>query len=165
MSYTTSSGVRKPNGAGLPMLSLSTCMPDCSMRAASSTTGPRTSYSTLSSLVDLLKWRMGVPSGSCDGDVVWGAGAWDDDVCGDGVRGASARPPGLSGTRFGCAGMSGRPRSWPSSHCSSTCSVSARNLSVSARGVVLPLTYWLMWLLPSLTPDAWAARTMSTCLR
>ena len=87
-------------------------------------------------------------------------GAWDD-----GVRGASARPPGLSGTRFGCAGMPGRPRSWPSSHCSSTCSVSARNLSVSARGVVLPLTYWLMWLLPSLTPDAWAARTMSTCLR
>ncbi len=43
MSYTTSSGVRNPNGAGLPMFSFSTLVPSASMRAASSTTGPRTS--------------------------------------------------------------------------------------------------------------------------
>ena len=36
---------------------------------------------------------------------------------------------------------------------------------MSWRGTVLPLTYWLTWLLPSLTPCLSAARTMSTCLR
>ena len=50
----TSSGVRKPNGAGLPILSFSTWVPRSSIRAASSTTGPRTSYNTLSSVDDFL---------------------------------------------------------------------------------------------------------------
>ena len=43
ISYTTSSGVRNPNGAGLPILSFRICVPAASMRAASSATGPRTS--------------------------------------------------------------------------------------------------------------------------
>jgi hypothetical protein len=43
ISYITSSGVLKPNGAGFPILSFNTFVPFSSMRAASSTTGPLTS--------------------------------------------------------------------------------------------------------------------------
>ena len=54
ISYTISSGVRKPKGAGLPIFNFKTWVPHSSIRFASSTTGPRTSYNTLSNFVDFL---------------------------------------------------------------------------------------------------------------
>jgi hypothetical protein len=53
MSCTISSGGSKPNGARLPMFSLMIFCPSSSIWRAASTIGPRTSYSTLASLVDL----------------------------------------------------------------------------------------------------------------
>ena len=52
----------------------------------------------------------------------------------------------------------------PPSHNSSTCRASARKRIISGRGTVLPLTYWLTWLFPSLTPCSAAIRIRSTCL-
>ena len=47
MSATIASGASKPNGAGLPMLSLRIRWPSASSRWASTRIGPRTSYRTL----------------------------------------------------------------------------------------------------------------------
>src|SRR3954452_6272553 len=52
MSTRISSGASNPNGAGLPMLSLTMRRPSSSSRFASSSTGPRMSYRTFSSLRD-----------------------------------------------------------------------------------------------------------------
>ena len=51
----------------------------------------------------------------------------------------------------------------PRSQFVSTSSSLARNSSTSSRGMVLPATYWLMWLLPIFTPRCSAACTKSTC--
>ena len=54
ISYMTSSGVRKPKGAGFPIFNFNTWVPLSSILVASSTTGPLTSYKTLSNFIDLL---------------------------------------------------------------------------------------------------------------
>src|SRR3954452_1545858 len=56
MSATIASGASKPNGAGLPMLSLRILCPSASSRCASTRIGPRTSYRTCCSL---RLWTMG----------------------------------------------------------------------------------------------------------
>ena len=48
-------------------------------------------------------------------------------------------------------GPAARP-SWPASHSWSTPNTDAISRTTSARGIVLPLTYWLTWLFPSLMP-------------
>ena len=58
MSRITSCGALNPNGAGFPIFSFRTSIPSSTMRSASSTTGPLTSYNTLSSLEDLLNLLM-----------------------------------------------------------------------------------------------------------
>ena len=55
ISYIISSGVLKSNGAGLPIFNFNTLVPIASILLASSTTGPLTSYKTLSNFDDLLK--------------------------------------------------------------------------------------------------------------
>ena len=66
----------------------------------------------------------------------------------------------------GSAGRAGG--SSPCSHSGSTSSASASTLRMSHRGSLLPLTYWLMWLLPSRmpcnAPMGSASRMISTCL-
>ena len=52
ISRMTSCGAEKPKGAGFPIFSFRISFPSSSIRLASSSTGPLTSYSTLSSFVD-----------------------------------------------------------------------------------------------------------------
>ena len=125
------------------------CSPSSSMRAASSTTGPRTSYRTLSSFEDFLNSRM-VPLPCVSGPFAPSSSA-------------GRRSPASGCTSSAAGGCGHTPP--PMSHSSPTPNSCARKRSVSARGTVLPATYWLMWLFPSFTPWASAARTRSTCLR
>ena len=170
MSKTTSSGARKPNVAGLPMLSLRMRAPSSSIRAASSTTGPRTSYRTLSSLSDFLNCRMGVSPWMSLLTVVTGADALAGDaVVGLGVAGATPGPLARAGGTGLAAGT--RPTlgveslvGTPASQAASTRSRSARSAMTSRRGVTLPLTYWLTCDFPSLAPFSAAIRTRSDCL-
>ena len=129
----TSSGVLKPNGAGFPIFNFKIFVPSRSIRFASSTTGPRTSYKTLSSLLDLLKWRTG------------------------GFLLSVREERSISGSKKSSLEAS------PRSHSSSTSNVSARKWAISARGRVFPLTYWLIWLFPTFNPAWSAACTRSTC--
>ena len=62
------------------------------------------------------------------------------------------------------ATASATPDATATATATATPSASARNESVSARGAVLPLRYWLSWLFPSLRPCICAVRTRSTCL-
>ena len=148
MSKTTSSGARKPKGAGLPILSLRMRAPSSSMRAASSTTGPRTSYKTLSSLLDFLNVRMGAPPVVCDAESLRIGRA----------EGAGFEPGLLA------RAASGPGPSPAASHVASASSTAASTSITSRRGMVLPLTYWLTWLFPRCLPRVWAMRITSACL-
>ncbi|PKV06218.1 hypothetical protein CQR51_1692 [Bifidobacterium pseudolongum subsp. globosum] len=61
------------------------------------------------------------------------------------------------------AGWSSKGTFSPASHRASTLSTAARKCSISGRGLVLPFTYWLIWLRPSLMPWVCAALTKSLC--
>ena len=68
--------------------------------------------------------------------------------------------PSMEGAAVPGDGCCGRAVSSPRSHRSSTCSVAARNRTISGRGMVFPL----IWLFPSFTPFSSARWTMSICL-
>ena len=166
MSNTISSGARKSNGAGLPMLSFRMRAPASSMRSASSTTGPRTSYSTLSSLVDFLISRMVSLLGSVRSMI----GVAEASAC---APAAGAAPPApcdeLAGPLVPSAALrdaaSGSISPAPSiSHAAGTPSMSASTSPTGLRGTVLPFAYWLTWLFPSFIPRSPAMRMRSACL-
>ena len=166
MSNTISSGARKSNGAGLPMLSFRMRAPASSMRSASSTTGPRTSYSTLSSLVDFLISRMV----SLLGSVRSMTGAAKASAR---SSAAGAAPPAPFGALAGPLAppavlrdaVSGSISPVPSiSHAAGTPSTSASTSPTGLRGTVLPFAYWLTWLFPSFIPRSPAMRMRSACL-
>ena len=121
----------------MPMLSFNTWVPSCSIRAASSTTGPLTSYNTFSNLLDFLNSLILLPSFLLKLNFSSGTSFWIFSI-------------GFSSV-------------FPSNQSGSTPRTSAKNWSISLRGTVFPDTYWLMWLFPSLMPFSSARRTRSTC--
>ena len=165
----TSSGVRKPNGAGLPMLSFRMCVPASSMRCASSATGPRTSYRTLSSLLDFLnslifllldcsKFASDFPP-SCPTDAPEPSPSTLSSALS--TTGSEMK----ASESASVSGFSDSPDSFnsPKNHSGVVPRIPDNISSTSRRGRVFPLTYWLTWLFPSFCPRSSAALIKSTC--
>ena len=172
------------------MFNFKTCVPASSIRAASSTTGPLTSYKTLSNLDDFLNSRIFLPSLLLIFLLVVGA----EVVCIFLLISLTISVPEIelsclltdivSASEFSLLlfsnmvlfvsniflllaeiSVSDSTLDTPINHSSSTFKVFARNSKISVLGTVLPLTYWLTWLFPSLIPCACAARTRSICFK
>ena len=103
--------------------------------------------------------RAGAPSavaGAADAGVAASSGA-----AGARAAGAAdlARAAGAGMDSYSAAQLS------PVSSKGSISRISASSCTTARRGSVLPLTYWLTWLLPSFDPRSAAMRIRSACLR
>ena len=125
------------------MLSFNTWVPLASILAASSTTGPLTSYNTLLSLVDFLNSLI-FTSPFCLFNI-----SFSDS----------------SSFLFSAWLLFSVSKSLPLKYSVVTPNNSDRNCIILSLGIVLPLTYWLTWLFPNLIFLSAAALTISICLR
>ena len=150
------------------MLSFRICIPASAIRLASSTTGPLTSYNTLSSLVDFENCLITLSPIFSEYTIFeLPASLTVLELSATSVRSFLCSKEAVHDEPLLFSGAAASVSS-PASQLSSTSSVFARTPSMSLRGSLFPLRYWLMWLLPILTlysrPIGSARRITSTCL-